>query len=181
MRVVSGIARGIKLEAVPGETTRPILDRVKTALFDIIRPEIQDIKLLDLFAGSGSVGIEALSQGVRHCTFLDTAPAAIKTIEHNLTKCKLADSAVIHKTDAFGFLKRSKEKFDLIYVAPPQFKQLWIQAMQLIAERPELLSENGKIIVQIDPKEYEELNLVAFKEVLRRSYGNTELVFYSCI
>ena len=108
MRVVSGSARGIQLEAVPGDTTRPILDRVKTALFDTIRPEIQGIKMLDLFGGSGSVGIEALSQGARHCTFLDLASAAVRTIENNLKKCKLSSSAIVQKTDAFGFLKRSK-------------------------------------------------------------------------
>lgn len=179
MRVVSGTARGITLEAVPGDTTRPILDRVKTAVFDIIRPHIESARFLDLFAGSGSVGIEALSQGAAHCTFLDIVPAAIKTIEKNLSCTKLSNKAVVKKTDAFAFLKRSTEKFDLIYIAPPQFKQIWIFAMQHLAERPEMLSKGGQIIVQIDPKEYEELTLSAFKETARRKYGNTELIFYS--
>ena len=152
MRVVSGKARGVKLLAVPGDTTRPILDRVKTALFDTIRPQIQDAKILDLFAGSGSVGIEALSQGAKHCTFLDLAPNAITSINKNLENTKLASQAMVRKVDAFAFLKRSQEYFDLIFVAPPQYKQIWIEALRLIAERPELVSENGSIIVQIDPK-----------------------------
>lgn len=179
MRVVSGKARGVTLLAVPGDTTRPILDRVKTALFDTIRPTIQEATILDLFAGSGSVGIEALSQGARHCTFLDIAPAAINTINTNLKSSKLSSQAMVRKVDAFAFLKRSLESFDLIFVAPPQYKQIWIDAMKLIAERPELVKENGKIIVQIDPKEYEELQLVSFTEEKRRTYGNTELIFYS--
>ena len=178
MRVVSGLARGIKLLGVPGDTTRPILDRVKTALFDIIRLEIQDITLLDVFAGSGSVGIEALSQGAAQCTFLDLAPAAISTIEQNLLATKLKDKAIVRKVDAFAFLKRSTESFDLIFVAPPQYKQIWSQALQQIAERPELLKDNGMIIAQIDPKEYEALELACFVEERRKTYGNTELVFY---
>lgn len=179
MRVVSGKARGVKLFAVPGDTTRPILDRVKTALFDTIRSQIQGAKLLDLFAGSGSVGIEALSQGAKHCTFLDLAPNAITTINKNLESTKLGSQALVRKVDAFAFLKRSQETFDLIFVAPPQYKQIWIEAMRLIAERPELVADHGHIIVQIDPKEYEALELASFCEDKRRSYGNTELVFYS--
>lgn len=178
MRVVSGKARGTPLVAVEGDTTRPILDRVKTALFDTIRNEIQDASILDLFAGSGSVGIEALSQGARHCTFLDLAPNAITAINSNLNKTKLQSQAMVRKVDAFAFLRRSQEKFDLIFVAPPQYKQIWIEAMRQIAERPELVNEEGSIIVQIDPKEYESLQLANFSEAKRRVYGNTELIFY---
>lgn len=178
MRVVSGTARGTNLQAVPGDTTRPILDRVKTALFDIIRLEIQEVRMLDLFAGSGSVGIDALSQGAAHCTFLDLAPAAISTIEKNLATTKLKFKATVRKVDAFAFLKRSPETFDFIFVAPPQYKQIWSQAMQCLAERPELLKDNGLIIAQIDPKEYEKLELTCFTEERRKTYGNTELVFY---
>lgn len=181
MRVVSGTARGTTLDAVPGDTTRPILDRVKTAVFDILRPRIQGARFLDLFGGSGSVGIEALSQGAAHCTFLDIVPAAIKTIENNLKKTKLSDKAAVKKTDAFAFLKRSTEKYDLIYVAPPQFKQIWVLAMQHLAERPEMLNPGGQIVVQIDPKEYEQLTLNTLTETARRTYGNTELVFYSAV
>jgi 16S rRNA (guanine(966)-N(2))-methyltransferase RsmD len=84
MRVIAGTAKGRKLLAVPGDGTRPILDRVKTPLFDILRPEIQGARVLDLFAGSGAVGIEALSQGAAHCTFLDLSRPAIDTIKANL-------------------------------------------------------------------------------------------------
>lgn len=171
MRVVSGIARGVRLQSVPGDTTRPILDRVKTALFDVIRLQIQGTKILDLFAGSGSVGIEALSQGASQCTFIDLAPKAIETIETNLKATKLLVKAMVKKVDAFSFLKRSSESFDLVYVAPPQYKNIWIESMHCLAERPELLNKDGVVIVQIDPKEYETLDLSCFREEQVRTYG----------
>ena len=178
MRVVSGSARGRKLLAVPGDTTRPILDRVKTALFDILRPELQDWKVLDLFAGSGSVGIEALSQGAAHCTFLDLEKKAVATIKKNLETTGLNGQGTVLLADALAFLKRCRESFDLIYVAPPQYKEIWVKAMQGLACNPELLTATGKIVVQIDPVEYKKLDLAPFEESQQRKYGGTLLVFY---
>lgn len=178
MRVVAGSARGRTLQSVPGDSTRPILDRVKTALFDILRPRIAETKVLDLFAGSGGIGIEALSQGAAHCTFIDLNNNAFKTIKTNLEATKLTDHALVYNTDAFSFLRRTTESFDLIFVAPPQYKGLWIEAMHTLAERPEILRPEGSIVVQIDPKEYEELALHAFAEERQKRYGNTLLVFY---
>ncbi len=178
MRVVAGTAKGTKLLSVPGDTTRPILDRVKTALFDILRPRIREARVLDVFAGSGSVGIEALSQGAAHCVFLDLAKAAVSTIRKNLEATHLSEKAQVRNADAFLYLRKDPEAFDLIYVAPPQFKNLWVEAMQIIAERPAVLKGDGLIVVQIDPKEYEELSLKNFAETRQKKYGNTLLVFY---
>jgi 16S rRNA (guanine966-N2)-methyltransferase len=178
MRVVSGKARGITLKAVPGDSTRPILDRVKTALFDTIRPTLDGISMLDLFGGSGAVGIEALSQGAAHCTFLDLNEQAVVTIRENLATTKLSGQSEVRRTDAFTYLKNTAKSFDLIYVAPPQYKSLWIEAMRTIGERPELLTEDGRVIVQIDPKEYEPLGLTTLEETSQRKYGSTLLVFY---
>jgi 16S rRNA (guanine(966)-N(2))-methyltransferase RsmD len=178
MRVIGGKAKGIKLQAVPGDTTRPILDRVRTSLFDILRPSITDINMLDMFAGTGSVGIEALSQGARSCTFLDMEKRAIDVVQKNLEATGLTHQATVKHMDAFRFLRTTKHSFDLIYVAPPQYESLWEQAMQTIAERPNLLNADGMIIVQIDPKEYEELQLSHFEEVRQKRYGNTLLVFF---
>ena len=178
MRVVAGKAKGTNLESVPGDTTRPILDRVKTALFDVIRPRLANINMLDLFAGSGSVGIEALSQGANHCTFIDLSEQAIATITGNLKKTRLTDNATVRRSDAFAFIRKASRAFDLIYIAPPQYKSLWVEALHAIAERPELVTENGFIICQIDPREYEALALSDFKEVEQRKYGNTLLVFF---
>lgn len=178
MRVIAGSARGRKLLSVPGTGTRPILDRVKTSLFDILRPELNRLHILDLFAGSGAVGIEALSQGAPHCTFIDMGNDAFKTIKSNLETTGLSASASVLHTDAFSFLHRTQESFDLIYVAPPQFKNLWVEALHGISERPHLLQAEGLVIAQIDPKEYEQLSLSALQEYRQEKYGNTLLVFY---
>jgi len=180
LRVISGSARGRRLKKVPGDSTRPIMDRVKENLFNILRDEIHDARWLDLFAGTGQVGIEALSRGAREVVFIDTVRADIKTIETNLAITKLADKAQIVKSSAFDYLERSAiEPFDLIYIAPPQYKEMWITAMALVDKRPfDLLTPDGQVVVQIDPKEDKELqltNLVLYKS---RKYGNTLLNFY---
>jgi 16S rRNA (guanine966-N2)-methyltransferase len=179
MRVIGGTAKGRLLKSVPGDSTRPILDRVKVPLFDILRPGLAGISMLDLFGGTGAVGIEALSQGAKTCVFLDTNARAVSTIRDNLTTCELLDKAEVRHTDAFIYLKNCSKSFDLIFIAPPQYKGLWSEAMRMIAERPHLLSEQGQIIVQIDPKEYESLQLETLHETQQRKYGNTVLIFYS--
>lgn len=178
MRVISGSAKGHKLDSIPGDNTRPILDRVKVALFDTIRPRIQGKTFLDLFAGSGSVGIEALSQGASHATFTELYEPAIKVIHKNLKHTKLEDRASVKHIDAFRFLKGCKNSFDLIFIAPPQYKGLWSEAMYAIAERPEIVKSAGEIIVQIDPKEFEQLNMSGFSLNQERQYGSTLLLFY---
>lgn len=179
MRVIGGTAKGRSLKAVPGDSTRPILDRVKVPLFDILRPTLSGISVLDMFGGTGSVGIEALSQGAGHCVFLDTSAKAVAIIKENLETTGLSEKAEVRHTDAFLYLKNTNRSFDLIYVAPPQYKGIWVEAMRLIGERPHLLSSGGQIIVQIDPKEYEQIELSAFKETQQRKYGSTVLVFFS--
>lgn len=179
MRVISGSAKGRALKAVPGDSTRPILDRAKVPLFDILRSFVPNKHILDLFGGTGQIGIEALSQGAAHCVFCDTNSRAVSTIKDNLATTQLSDKGEVRHTDAFVYLKNSSKVFDLIFVAPPQYKGIWSEAMRTIAERPHLLADDGKIVVQIDPKEYEPLDLLPFKEDSQRKYGNTLFVFYS--
>jgi len=188
LRVVGGRARGRQLRVVPGKGTRPILDRVKTALFDILRPRIEEAHVLDLFAGSGSVGIEALSQGAAHCTFIDLGHDAIATIKKNLEATDFTSSASVLQMSALDFLKTFGGPFELIYIAPPQYKGIWVKAMRLLDARPELLrvpspdgddnASSGIAIVQIDPREYECLELGNLCEVRQKRYGNTLLVFF---
>lgn len=178
MRVVAGSAKGRTLQAVPGDSTRPILDRVKTALFDTIRPTLPDLTVLDLFAGSGSVGIEALSQGAAHCIFLDINQRAVETIKNNLRHTGLEAKAQVLNQDAFAYLRKCKRDFGLIFIAPPQYKSLWTEAMHTIAERPQILQKEGAIIIQIDPREYEELSLNCFRESRQKKYGNSLLVWF---
>lgn len=178
MRVVSGKAKGKALKSVPGDTTRPILDRVKVALFDILRPMIAEARVLDLFSGTGGVGIEALSQGASHCVFLDLDKKAVETIEHNLKHTGLDSQGEVRQADAFGYLRRTAKSFDLIYIAPPQYVGLWIEALRTLAERPALLNPEGLAVVQIDPKEYEEMDLETLELTDERKYGSTVLLFY---
>lgn len=164
------------------------MDRVKASLFDILRPRMEGMEMLDLFAGSGSVGIEALSQGAASCVFTELASQAVATIRKNLAATGLAARATVLQTDALDYLKHTAKTFDLIYVAPPQYKDVWSEAMRLIAARPELLrggtvgpdqdQSAGFVIAQIHPKEYRDLELGTLRETRQRRYGNTVLVFY---
>ncbi len=179
LRVIGGSARGMKLKHVPGDTTRPITDIVKESLFNILGGEVVGIHMLDLFGGTGAVGIEALSRGAKDVTFLDTSRLAVKTIRDNLETTRFTSKAIVMQADAFGFLaSQVNPEFDLIYVAPPQYKQMWEKAMELIDQNPNLLSDEGQIIVQINPLEWVEKNYTNLQVFDSRKYGDTLLVFF---
>lgn len=180
MRVISGSAKGIQLQSVPGKSTRPITDRVKEALFNILGPSIVGKTILDLFGGTGAVGIEALSRGAAHAVFLEINFKAYQTIQHNLKKTQLEPYATVLKKDAFVYLNEAhQEQFDLVYIAPPQYQGLWLQALQALDQNPQLIHPWERVIVQIHPKEYDEkISLKNFSIYDRREYGDTLLVFY---
>lgn len=182
LRIIGGIARGRRLRSVPGDTTRPITDRVREALFNILGPEIQGCNFLDLFAGTGSVGIEALSRGAAHVLFIDLNRQPIATIRANLKATDLEKGALVLHMDAFALLARPPEQvYDYVYIAPPQYLGLWKRALLAVDQNPGWLVEDAWVIVQIHPAEDEELgegvlkNLVEFD---RRTYGSTLLIFY---
>jgi 16S rRNA (guanine966-N2)-methyltransferase len=179
IRVIAGSAKGRKLRMVPGGKTRPIGDRVKEALFNIIGNDVINSRWIDLFAGTGSVGIEALSRGAERVLFIDTNKKAIETIKINLEHTKLDDRAKLLRINAYTFLAGDpSQNFDYIYIAPPQYARLWVKTMKLIDERSRWLSEDGWAIAQIDPKEYEVMDLQQLNEFDQRRYGNTLLIFY---
>lgn len=182
MRVIAGTAKGKRLNAVPRDTTRPITDRTKEALFSILGNWIIDARVLDLFGGTGAVGIEALSRGAGHVTFIDANRAATQTIGENLRLTGLADRAYVKRTDAFKFLKQPPADlppFDLIYVAPPQYKQMWLEALRLIeAQLDRWLLPDGAIIAQIHPIEFQAVELQHLTLYDERKYGSTLLCFY---
>jgi 16S rRNA (guanine(966)-N(2))-methyltransferase RsmD len=164
---------------VPGGGTRPIGDRVKESLFNIIGNDVVHSRWLDLFAGTGSVGIEALSRGAESVLFIDTNKKAIETVIFNLQHTQLADRAKVLRVDAFELLRAEHERdYDYIYIAPPQYANLWIKALKLLDETPSWLRESGWVIVQIHPKEYETQGFINLVEFDQRKYGNTLLVFY---
>lgn len=182
MRVIAGVAKGRKLKPVPGDTTRPITDRTKEALFSILGNWIIDARVLDLFSGTGGVGIEALSRGASYVTFVEKNPAATRIIGENLRVTGLANRALVKRADVFKFLEQplpQGQPFDLIYIAPPQYKQLWIKTIQKVdAQLDNWLVPDGAIVVQIHPIEYEELTLQNLVLYDQRRYGSTLLCFY---
>ena len=179
LRVISGTARGRKLRSVPGDITRPITDRTKESLFNIIGNDIMGASFLDLFAGTGSVGIEALSRGAKYTRFIDVNQSAIQTIKYNLEHTGLLQGAEVVKVDAFRYLEtRAHHRFDYIYIAPPQYKGLWKRVLLTLDEFPQWLAEDGWVVVQIHPVEYEALDLANLREFNQRRYGSTLLVFY---
>jgi 16S rRNA (guanine(966)-N(2))-methyltransferase RsmD len=181
MRVISGSARGTKLKLVPGDTTRPIMDRVKENLFNLLDQDyLVGARWLDLFAGTGQVGIEALSRGAEHVVFVDTARAAIKTIQANLETTRFVERATIRRADAFAYLESSNShSFDVIYIAPPQYHGVWVGALTAVELRiDQLLLADGIVVVQIDPREFQELHLGKLQLYKQKKYGNTMLCFY---
>ncbi len=179
LRIIGGKARGRKLHGVPGDVTRPITDRVKEALFNIIGADVELATFLDLFAGTGSVGLEALSRGAAHVRFVDLNKQAVATVRTNLALTGLNSGAEVLQMDAFTLLRRpADQRYDYVYIAPPQYQGLWKRALLVLDENPSWLSEDAWVIVQIHPKEYEVLSLRHLNEFDQRRYGSTLLVFY---
>jgi len=179
IRVISGIAKGRKLKAVPGETTRPVMDKVKEALFNILAGDIIDSNWWDLFGGTGAIGIEALSRGAAFVRFTDLNRAPVETMIDNVEHCGFTNHADIRRADAYTMLRMKPDKqFEYIYVAPPQYAEMWSKAVRLVDENMEWLTSDGTVIVQIDPTEYQELELENMIEGEQRKYGSTLLIFY---
>ena len=160
---------------MPGSGTRPITDRVKEAVFSIIASELEGAAFLDLFAGTGAVGIEALSRGASRATFVESDRRAVAVLAGNLQSTGLADKAVVVRDDVFRYLRATREVFDLVYVAPPQYQGLWKQT--LVALDRDDSPAGGLVIVQIHPKEFESLGLAHLALEDSRRYGSTQVLF----
>jgi 16S rRNA (guanine(966)-N(2))-methyltransferase RsmD len=165
---------------VPGDSTRPITDRAKEALFSILGDWIVGTRVLDLFGGTGAVGIEALSRGATFAHFIDRNRKAVQTIQANLAHTKLTQQATVAPGDSFAFLQSHRgDAFDLIYIAPPQYQGMWHKALTLVDQNPKLLARFGAVIVQIHPREDEPVALGFLEEYDRRRYGSVLLIFYA--
>jgi 16S rRNA (guanine966-N2)-methyltransferase len=179
IRVIAGSAKGRQLKLVPGDTTRPIMDRVKESLFNIIGYDILDSVFLDLYAGTGSVGIEALSRGATKAYFVELEKQAIQIIEANLAATRLAEKAIVRRADVLTLLTQTPlAEFDYIYIAPPQYKDLWLRTLQALEANPAWLPKQTNVIVQIDPSEFQPVSLRYLVEYDQRRYGNTLLWFF---
>jgi 16S rRNA (guanine(966)-N(2))-methyltransferase RsmD len=179
LRVISGTAKGRKLKDVPGNTTRPVTDMVKEALFNILAGDVLDSVWWDLFGGTGAVGIEALSRGAAFVRFSELNRLPIETIKANLEITGFTSQAEIRRGDAFAILSAAPDQaFDYVYVAPPQYKEMWSKALALLDANSGWLSDETEVIVQIHPRDYVELELKNLVEFEQRKYGSTLLVFY---
>lgn len=182
LRVISGSAKGRKLKSVPGDTTRPVMDRVKEALFNILAGDVIDSNWWDLFAGTGAIGIEALSRGALFVRFSDLNRAPAETIKENVEHCGFSKQSEVRKGDAFGMLSaRADRQFEYIYIAPPQYQKMWSKALKLADENIGWLTDDGTVIVQIDPTEYQKIELKNLEETEQRKYGSTLIIFYDRI
>jgi len=180
MRVISGKARGKKLISLEGMNTRPTLDRVKEALFNIIQFDIIDKNILDLFAGSGAIGIEAISRGAKSVTFCDNSLDAIKIIKTNIENTRSKENAIVLHKDyiaALNILSEEKRKFDIIYLDPPYKTDFAKNAIEKIIEL-NLLSKDGIIILETDDTEkIEQITNQEIEIFDKRKYGRAILIF----
>lgn len=180
MQVIAGKARRLLLATVPGIATRPTSGQIKETLFNILQPYTQGSYFLDLYAGSGGIGIEALSRGAREAVFVDNARAAVRCIKQNLEHTRLAEQAQVFETDAVTAVRRlgaRGRKFDIIFLDPPYDEKLEMPTLTAITEAG-ILAPDGMIIVEArkenDLSAAAELGLVITRE---KVYKNNKHVF----
>jgi 16S rRNA (guanine966-N2)-methyltransferase len=180
MRVIGGNARGRRLKAPKGQALRPTSGRVKEALFNILPHDLNGMKVLELFAGTGNLSIEALSRGAAEAVLVDSSSRSAKAIRENLRKLELADQAqvwVMRASRALRVLARSGQNFDVIFLDPPYERSLLDPALKLIAEGA-LLRPTGVIIAEHSARERVEPNYGMLTLTDQRRYGGTLLSFY---
>ena len=178
MRVIAGTAKGTKLNSIDDISTRPTLDRVKEPLFSIIQNNIVESNVLDLFAGSGALGIESLSRGAKHCTFCDKSYKSIQMLKENIQKVRMQEKSTILNIDYKKCLDEQKEKFDIIFIDPPYKMDIAIDSVKRIIEL-ELLAKDGIIIIETDEEEREkkELEKIDLELYDVRKDGRVKLLF----
>lgn len=178
MRVIAGAAKGRVLRSPPTRETRPITDRAKESLFSILGPRLPGCRFLDLFAGTGGVGIEALSRGCGEAVFVERSPHAVANIWYNLDLTRLGANAEVVRADVFSYLRGSPSAFGIIFVAPPQWHGLWTRTIQLIDREPGWLDPDGLVVVQHDPSESTALPLASLRVSDVRTYARVRFTFF---
>ncbi|WP_160036481.1 16S rRNA (guanine(966)-N(2))-methyltransferase RsmD [Paenibacillus sp. An7] len=180
MRVISGTAKGRPLKAVPGTGTRPTTDKVKEAVFSMIGPYFEGGNVLDLFAGSGGLGIEALSRGMEKGIFIDLEPKSIEVIRANLKATKLESKAEVYRNEAGRALKllaKRAYKFDVVFLDPP-YRMKNADELMLAMQENDMFSEDAIVVVEYDADhEYEE-KFGHFVQTRKTTYGDTAISVY---
>ena len=177
MRVITGKARGVVLKTPEGMQTRPTADRVKEALFSIIQFDIPGCKVLDLFGGTGQLGIEALSRGASSAVFVDASDTACKLIRENLRRTKLEAEGRVVRSDYMDFLKNCREKFDIILLDPPYAEVFLENSLNFITEI-DILQTNGIIVTERALDKELSIEPDGFSRSKDYKYGNTLITLY---
>ena len=177
MRVITGKARGVVLKTPEGMQTRPTTDRVKEALFSIIQFDIPGCRVLDLFGGTGQLGIEALSRGAKSAVFVDASDAACKLIKENLKRTKLENDAKVVRSDYMEYLRRCRETFDVIFLDPPYAEVFLENSLNCIIEI-DILQTNGIIVTERPLEKELSWDIPGYTRSKDYKYGNTLITLY---
>ena len=177
MRVITGKARGVQLKTPDGMLTRPTTDRVKEALFSIINFDIPGANVLDLFGGTGQLGIEALSRGAKSATFVDAREDACKLIKENLRRTKLEADAKVLRSDYLDYLKRCREAYDIIFLDPPYAEVFLENALKCITEI-DILQSGGIIVTERPLGKELPWDFDGFTRSRDYKYGKTLITIY---
>lgn len=177
MRVISGKARGTSLKTPEGMLTRPTTDRVKEALFSIIQFEIPGARVLDLFGGTGQLGIEALSRGAKSAVFVDAREEACRLIRENLRRTRLEQDGKVVHSDYLEYLKRCRERFEIIFLDPPYAEVFLENALKMITEI-DILQSSGIIIAERPIGKELPWDFTGFSRSRDYKYGKTLLTTY---
>lgn len=183
MRIIAGTYKGRRLRTLSGHQLRPTSDRLRETLFNILQSRIEDATFLDVFAGSGAIGIEALSRGARRAVFIESSRRAVPILEENIAHCEIEDTARVIARDAIAalkFLASSEARFDIIYIDPPYESDLYEPVLRLISER-KIVADDGLVITErrkggIARESYGDLR--PYREVAQ---GDSVLTFYSLV
>ena len=181
MRIISGSKKGHPLKAPPGNTTRPTTDRVREAIFNVLQTRISEAKVLDVFAGSGGMSMEALSRGAALADLYEKDRKAIAAIEQNIDFLNFSDKARLWKGDAIHFLSQNISQYDIIFLDPPYYKGLYNQVVSLILQR-NLLAVDGVLVVETSTKLEQGLEdgILAQLQLKKTvTYGDTKIDYYS--
>lgn len=177
MRVITGSARGIYLKTPKGERTRPTADRVKEAVFSMIQFETEGGRFLDLFAGTGQMGIEALSRGASHAVFVDEWRDACQLVKENLKLTKLSDRATVVQDNYLSYLQKCREQFDIIFLDPPYAEIFLENALNKISEI-DILTSRGIIICERPAEKQLELVIPGLRRCKDHRYGKTWITVF---
>lgn len=180
MRIIAGEAKGRRINAPVGRETRPTSDRVKESIFNILGDRVPGAKILDLFAGTGNMGLEAISRGAEHCIFIDSSKEAIRIIHENINTLKYQDKCEVYNNDAIAameILNKRNIKFDIIFLDPPYHKNIITTVLKTL-NNTEILNHNGLIIAEHDNKDIVPDVFNEFIMIKKAEYGNTTVSFY---